>query len=333
MKNLLFTPLSKIFEAVSKTRSNLYKNEIFKTNKLECKTISVGNITVGGTGKTPLVAFIAEILANNGEKVCILTRGYGRENPGKRVLVSDGKTIFSTAKHSGDEPLELAEKLLGKAAIIADKKRFEAGKWAIENLGTTVFILDDGFQHIQLKRNLDIVCVDATNPFGNRKLLPEGILRESLDNLKRAHAIVITRANLIESSDSVQHLIAEIQNMTDSPIYVSRNKIIHNSQFTNNNCFAFCGLGNPDNFFNQLLQDGFEVLGTKIFRDHHKYSQDDVKEIERLAKDCRAKMLLTTAKDGVKLKELEFSTPLEIVESKIVFDDKEAFKKCLQFNL
>jgi tetraacyldisaccharide 4'-kinase len=333
MKNLLLTPLSKIFEVISQTRFKLYKNNILKTKTLNCKTISVGNITVGGTGKTPLVAFIAEFLANNGEKVCVLTRGYGRENPNKRVLVSDGKTIFSNAKESGDEPFELAEKLLGKAAVISDKKRFDAGKWANKNLGITAFILDDGFQHIQLKRDLDIICIDATNPFGNHKLLPKGALRESLDSLRRADVIVITRVNLVESSYLVQQLIVEIQNFTDAPIFVSRNKIIHNSEFININCFAFCGLGNPHNFFNQLKQDGIEASGTKIFRDHYKYLQDDVVEIERLAKNCGAKMLLTTAKDGVKLKNLEFSMPIEIVESKLVFDNEEAFKECLEINL
>ena len=329
MKNLLFTPLSILFEAVSKTRSILYKKGFLKTQILDCKTISVGNITVGGTGKTPLVAFIAELLADNGEKVCVLTRGYGRDNSNKRVLVSDGETVFANAKQSGDEPFELAEKLIGKSAIIADKKRFEAGKWAIENLGITKFLLDDGFQHIQLKRDLDIVCIDATNPFGNYNLLPAGILRESLNSLQRADAIVITRANLIKSSDSIQHLIAEIKNYSNASIFVTSNKIIHNSQLAISNCFAFCGLGNPNNFFDQLIQAGFEVQGTKTFSDHYKYTQQDVLEIEQLARDCNAKNLLTTAKDGVKLRDLEFSIPLEIVESKLIFEDIDGFKKLI----
>lgn len=329
MKNLLFTSLSKLFEAVSKTRSILYKKGFLKTQILDCKTISVGNITVGGTGKTPLVAFIAELLADNGEKVCVLTRGYGRDNSKRRVLVSDGETLFVNAKQSGDEPFELAEKLMGKSVIIADKKRFEAGKWAIENLGITTFILDDGFQHIQLKRDLDIVCIDATNPFGNYKLLPAGILRESLNSLQRSDVIVITRANLIKNSESIQNLIAEIKNYSNSPIFVTSNKIIHNSQITNQNYFAFCGLGNPNNFFDQLILDGFELQGTKTFSDHYKYTQQDVLEIEQLARDCGVKHLLTTAKDGVKLRELEFSMPLEIVESKLIFEDIDSFKKLI----
>ncbi len=329
MKNLLLHPLSKLFEAVSKTRSLLYKKGYLETQSLDCKTISVGNITVGGTGKTPLVAFIAEFLADNGEKVCVLTRGYGRDNSNKRVLVSDGETVFANARQSGDEPFELAEKLLGKSAIIADKKRFEAGKWAIENLNISTFILDDGFQHIQLKRDLDIVCIDATNSFGNYNLLPAGILRESLNSLQRADAFVITRANLIKSSDSIQNLIAEIKIYSNSPVFVTSNKIVHNLQNTNQNFFAFCGLGNPQNFFEQLMNDGFDVRGTKIFGDHYKYSQQDVLEIEQLAIVCGAKYLLTTAKDEVKLRDLKFSMPLEIVESKLIFEDFEGFKKLI----
>jgi tetraacyldisaccharide 4'-kinase len=326
MKNLLFIPISKIFEAVSKTRIYLYRRRILNRKSLIGRTISVGNITVGGTGKTPLVAFIAKILAKKGEKVCILTRGYGRENSKQRVLVSDGKTIFANTKQSGDEPFELAEKLHGIAAVIADKRRYEAGKWAVENLGSTAFILDDGFQHIQLNRNLDIVCIDASNPFGNGKLLPAGVLREPVEALERADAIVITRANLIHLSEFThESLTAEIMKYTDSPIFVSRNKIDDSEVDKSQKCFAFCGLGNPENFFEQLEQDGFEVNGKKAFLDHHKYSKKDIDLIENLAAEVDAKLLLTTAKDAVKLSIFEFFLPIKIVESKITFDDEKAF--------
>jgi tetraacyldisaccharide 4'-kinase len=195
-------PLSLIYEVATNVRNKFYESGLFGSEKLSAKVISVGNITVGGTGKTPLVAFVAKKLAAKGEKVCILTRGYGRENSNERVLVSDSQKILADVKKSGDEPFELAEKLIGIAAVLADKNRFEAGKWAIENLGITAFVLDDGFQHRQLKRDLDIVCIDATKPFASDKVLPLGELRESLANLKRADAIVITRANLIKSRES-----------------------------------------------------------------------------------------------------------------------------------
>jgi tetraacyldisaccharide 4'-kinase len=323
IKNLLLSPASLLFGAVAKTRRTLYAKGFLKSHKLNAKVISVGNITVGGTGKTPLVAYIAKVLAEKGEKVCILTRGYGRENAHQRLLVSDGEKILANVKMSGDEPFESAEKLLGISSVLADKNRTAAGNWAIENLGITTFILDDGFQHIQLRRDLNIVCIDATNPFGNGKLLPAGILREPLESLKRADAIVVTRANLIPDSKF------QISNYTDAPIFISRNITNRKSKIENRKCLAFCGLGNPENFFSQLRQDNFNVVATKTFRDHHIYLQQDANEIEHIAKMNNAEILLTTAKDAVKLRDLKFELALETVESKLVFDDDEGFKKLI----
>jgi tetraacyldisaccharide 4'-kinase len=326
-------PLSLIYDAATSIRNKFYETEFFKTEKLSAKFVSIGNITVGGTGKTPLVAFTAKILAEKGEKVCILTRGYGRENSDERVLVSDGEKILTDVKKSGDEPFELAENLLGIASVLADKNRYEAGKWAIENLGITAFVLDDGFQHRQLKRDLDIVCIDATNPFGNHNVLPLGNLRESLSNLKRADAIVITRANLISDLGfGISDLTEKIQKYTDAQIFVSRNKINLQSAICNlQSSVAFCGLGNPENFFSQLRQDGFDVVATKTFRDHYAYTQADADEIEKLAKESNAEVLLTTAKDAVKLQNLKFNLPLEIIKSELIFDDESAFVKFLTF--
>ena len=218
---MIFLPLGKIYGAVAGARNRLYEKGVFESHALGAKTVSIGNITVGGTGKTPLVAFVAETLFEAGEKVCILTRGYGRKNPKKRVFVTDGEKILTDAKNAGDEPFELAEKLLGKAVIISDADRVSAGLWAREKFGITAFVLDDAFQHRKVKRDFDIVCIDATNPFGNGKVLPSGILREPLANLKRADAIVITRANLMEK---IENLKSEISKYTDAPVFISHNE-------------------------------------------------------------------------------------------------------------
>ena len=196
---------------------------MFESFDLGCRTISIGNITTGGTGKTPLVAYVARVLAKRGERVCILTRGYGRENPKQRVLVSDGNEIFASVREAGDEPFELAKKLRGEAIIIGDADRVAAAEWAKRKFGVTMFILDDGFQHRRAKRDLDIVCIDATNPFGGGKMLPAGRLREPLGNLKRADVIVITRANLV---DDLTDLKCEISQLAPAkPIFNAENRI------------------------------------------------------------------------------------------------------------
>lgn len=330
---MIFSPLGKIYGSVMNARNALYDKGVFKSHALGAKTISIGNITVGGTGKTPLVAFVAEMLFQSGEKVCILTRGYGRENPKKRIVVTDGEKILADAKNAGDEPFELAEKLVGKAIIIADADRVSAGSWAREKFGITAFVLDDAFQHRKVKRDLDIVCVDATKPFGNKKVLPSGILREPLENLKRADAIVITRANLVENIESLK---VEISKYTNAPIFISHNKFsnfteINNSKKTQHSALgtrhslAFCALGNPNNFFEQLQRENFNLTATETFPDHHFYSQKDIEKIEEKAQQTNAEILITTAKDAVKLKDLKMSLPAFTAENEIIFENEKGF--------
>ena len=324
-----------MYGAIINFRNLLFEKEIFKSKSLGVPTISVGNITVGGTGKTPLVAYIAEFLANSGETVCILTRGYGRENPKKRIVVSDGEKIVEDARITGDEPLELANKLGEKAIIVADAKRFEAGIWAREKFDITAFVLDDAFQHRRVKRDLDLVCIDAANPFGNKKVLPFGILREPLKNLKRADAIMITRANLLDENQ-IKDLATEIKNLTNAPIFISRNKIKHltelstknKEQRTNDKFFAFCALGNPNNFFSQLKNEKFNLVGEEIFADHYFYNQKDIELLEKKAMEKKADALITTAKDAVKLKNVAFNLPCFTAENELVFDEEKNFKNC-----
>ena len=336
--------VSWIYEKIVKARTLLYKKQILKSTALGVPTISIGNITVGGTGKTPLVRFVAEVLAESGEKVCILTRGYGRENSKKRVLVSNGEKILADAKKAGDEPLELAEKLLGKAYIVADTNRVSAGNWARDKFGITAFVLDDAFQHFKLKRNLDIVAIDATNPFGNKKMLPSGILREPLKNLKRADIIIITRANLVKNLEELKTEIKQYN--ANCPIFTAKNKTsnlvelndfleskIQNSKsnIQNLNSIAFCGLGNPSNFFEQLKNENFQIISTEKFPDHHFYNQKDIFKVEKTAQKNGAEILLTTAKDAVKLKNLKFDLSCFVVESEMIFDDEKKLREIIRF--
>lgn len=335
-------PFAWLYGKISNVRNALYKKGVFKSFSLGAPSVSIGNITAGGTGKTPLVAFVAGVLAESGEKVCVLSRGYGRENPKKRVLVSDFEKVLVDVKTSGDEPFELAQKLLGKAFVVADANRVAAANWAQEKFGVTAFVLDDGFQHRQAKRDLDIVTIDATNPFGRGKVF----LREPLKNLKRADAIVITRANLVENIESLKEQILKFN--PDCPIFTAKNKIFNLTELkefnastqkptdhrqtlrANDNCLAFCALGNPDNFFEQLKRENFNVVSTQKFPDHHFYNQTDIEKLEEKAGQSGAKFLLTTVKDAVKLKDLQFNLPCFAATSEMIFDDEKKLREIIR---
>ncbi|MBC7901753.1 MAG: tetraacyldisaccharide 4'-kinase [Saprospiraceae bacterium] len=357
-------PFGWLYGKIADARNTLYDKGVFNSHSLGARTISIGNITAGGTGKTPLVGLVAEILAERGETVCILSRGYGRKNPKSRVLVSDCKNVLADAGRGGDEPVELAQKLLGKAIIIADPDRVSAAGWAKENFGVTVFVLDDGFQHRRAKRDLDIVCVDATDPFGNGKMLPAGILREPLANLKRADMMILTRANLARNIENLKSQISDLH--PGLQVFVSENRIsavigleeFHttsqrrlkrsaddigweslraegNPKNVDNGVriTAFCALGNPDSFFGHLLEtfdselmNGFDLSLIRKFPDHHFYTQQDINGLEKQARECNIDAFITTAKDAVKLKNLKFETPCYVVTIEPCIDDVTRFR-------
>ncbi len=253
---VVVSPLGFLYGKITDARNSLYDRRVLRSHSLGARTISIGNITAGGTGKTPLVALVSEILAGAGEKVCILTRGYGRENERLRVLVSDGESVLADARTGGDEPVELARKLIGKAVVVADPDRVAAAAWAKDKFDITAFVLDDAFQHRRAERDVDIVCVDATNPFGNGRLLPDGTLRESAGNLKRASAIVVTRIDLIEN---VSRLTSELSTLNPiAPIFLASSVIADpDDADLQRPAFAFCGVGNPESFFELLRRSGY----------------------------------------------------------------------------
>ena len=332
----LLAPFGKLYGRIMDMRNLLYDRDVLKSYELGARTISVGNLTTGGTGKTPLVALIADTLIDHGETVCILTRGYGRKDPKSRVLVSDGTNILVDAETGGDEPVELANKLDCKAIIVADPDRVAAAEWAREKFkNISTFILDDGFQHRRARRDLDIVCIDATNPRGNGRILPAGTLRESLDSLKRADAIVITRTEQVESTTDLEKHLRD-RNST-APIFRAKTEITSlipievfhaktpGTQSNEPSLFAFTGIGNPDNFFRSL--ETRNVAATESFPDHHRFTHTDISQIESKAKEVGAEALATTAKDAVKLKGLKFTLPCYVALAETVIDDIVTFKK------
>jgi tetraacyldisaccharide 4'-kinase len=338
----MVNPLSSIYARLSDLRNARFDDGRSKSYELGARTISVGNITTGGTGKTPLVISIAENLAARGERVCILTRGYGRSRPKKRVVVSDGTHILANARSGGDEPVEMARALLGKAVVIADRDRVAAGARAKERYGVTAFVLDDGFQHRRVRRDLDIVCIDGMDPFGGGRVLPLGRLRETLFQLKRATAVMITRSDL---ALNIEEIRSELRNHNERcPIFTARtvlSRLTPIADFLNfevdvvgpelnetarlSPAYAFCALGNPEAFFGQLAREKFEVAGTHRYRDHFVYTQRNAAELTESALRAGARCLLTTAKDAVKLKGLKFEVPCFVVEARIAVDNEAEF--------
>jgi tetraacyldisaccharide 4'-kinase len=328
--SLIMMPLGVLYDAITRARRAAYRNGLFTVYRLPAPVVSIGNITTGGTGKTPLVEWICRVLAQDGSKVCVLTRGYGRANPETQVVVSDGSRILVDERQAGDEPFLLAGKLFGVAAVIANADRVAAGHWAIQNLGANLFVLDDAFQHLRIARDVDIVTIDATNPWGDGALLPHGRLREDLNGLSRAHCIVITRAEQVESVD---HLRASIQKHTNAPVFTSRmvtaalqtiqGEPVEQNDLTSASLAAFCGIGNPASFFTHLERAGARVVLTQAYGDHHVYQQNDIDRLTEKAKAAGATALVTTAKDAVKLSRLAFELPCYKLEIEILIDDSE----------
>jgi tetraacyldisaccharide 4'-kinase len=339
--SLALAPLGGLYGVVLRARRALYRSGRLHVFELGVPVISVGNLTMGGTGKTPLVEWIASELEQMGRRVCILTRGYGRHSSGTRVIVSNGSEILSDANRSGDEPLLMAERLKGLAAVICDADRVSAATWAVENLESDVFVLDDGFQHLRVARDLNILTIDATNPWGNGKLLPAGILREPLAELTRAECIVITRADDPNLTAQLQREIAA--QSTDCPVFCSRMRLsglrsiqkevrslVTAEEIKASPVAAFCGIGNPESFFSLLRRGGYQLGHTQVFRDHHSYTQNDIDSVVREAITHGAQILLTTAKDEVKLRSLKFDLPCYAADIAIEIENQENLRAVIE---
>ncbi|MBN2033872.1 MAG: tetraacyldisaccharide 4'-kinase [Deltaproteobacteria bacterium] len=280
-----------------------------RKKKLPGFVVSLGNLTVGGTGKTPAAVMLAQWAIAQGYKPAILSRGYGGESRQKILEVSDGKTILTTPAEAGDEPYLLAKKLKGIPVIIS-KDRFDAGFFTYKKQETDFFILDDGFQHTNLHRDLDLVLLDSTLPFGNKHLLPWGPLREPIDNLRRADALILTRSD----SDATPGLVEFLKKIfPEKPVFLSRHvpqKLIFTRScrsygpgfLTGKKVAAFTGIAKPEYLRLTLTKLGAEVLLFKTFPDHYPFSRARIEEMILWSKstDC----LLTTEKDWVRIENL-----------------------------
>lgn len=297
--SVLLWPLSVIYGAVVRLRAFLYRVGGLRTHRLNGVVISVGNLTVGGTGKTPLVIWLSKRSIAEGKRPAILSRGY-RAGP---LYSSAPETLPSGLTKVSDEILLIATALGSQAGFGIGKNRHKEGR-ALEAQGFSWFILDDGFQHLALAREVNIALIDATDPPTQQRLLPAGRLREPLSALRRADIILVTRS----SSRDIDH---DLRRYSAAPIFHARTRFEcvrqvrpHGEELTDwrrLKFVAFCGIGNPDSFFADLKAWGFGVSAERTFPDHHRYSR---KDFDSLAQDLRragADALLCTEKDAVNL--------------------------------
>ena len=305
--------------------------------RLPCRVISIGNITVGGTGKTPATIAIAEEAKKLGLIPNILTRGYKGKTKGP-CFVSKGDGPLLSEEDAGDEPMLMADRLKG-VPVIKGEKRYEAGMFALSSLPSAlhpdIFILDDGFQHWNLFRDKDILLIDGTNPFGNRKLLPLGPLREPLSAIGRADIIVITRTDKGSSLGSeVNGLMNEIRDFnTKASVFFAEHmpsKFIKVSGdifplewAKEKRFFGFSGIGNPASFKDTLLSAGVDLRGFKSYRDHYRYNSRDIEKIIEDSKKSNADWIVTTEKDIMRLRVLNI--PANLVALSIEFIVSEGF--------
>lgn len=326
-----------------RARARAYRLGLFRSRRLPCRVISVGNLTVGGTGKTPMVIHLAELLSRQGRKVGIVSRGYGRRGGDARLLVSDGKEILTTPEEAGEEPYLMARRLPGVPVMVA-KKRLDGGRLLCQQMGVDTLLLDDGFQHLGLQRDLDLLLIDATDPFGNGYLLPRGTLREPFSALSRAHAVVLTRLeqNGPLFSDRLQALMKEISRGYSLPtlrstfgptalIPLQGGEAREVGWLRGRRWFLFSGIGNPQTFRRTVEQLGGIVVGEKVFGDHQVYSARLVRRLLREASEFSPDGILTTEKDGVKVARwLEEGDPMWALRIEVgEIEEKDLFEGLL----
>lgn len=321
--------LSLLFGVIVKLRFFLYGNRILKDQPLGCLVVVVGNLTVGGTGKTPVVERFARSLHNRGRKVAILSRGYkskdtvkdtlwkklwrtyvsGAEDPPPKI-VSDGKSVLLDSELAGDEPFMLAKNLPG-VVVLVDKNRVKSGSYAIRHYGCDTLILDDGMQYLPLKGRLNLLLVDKTNPFGNKSLLPRGILREPIKHLKRASYVFLTKSDgrpdpELEALIQKHNPGVDVIECCHKPQYlqeVNGEGRMSLEDLKQARIGAFSGIAVPESFEGFLRNFGANLLYTRRFLDHHRFQAAELLEIFEEAGQANLDFIVTTEKDAVRISE------------------------------
>jgi len=355
MRGVLFG-FSRVYRNVMQFRLWLYDKGIMRRSSLGCLVVSIGNLTCGGTGKTPVVEVFSKTLAKKGRKVAILSRGYksrdrtfwekflafstSKKNQVPPRIVSDGENLLLNPATAGDEPYMLASNLKD-VVVLVDKDRVKAGRYAISEFEADILILDDGFQYLHLKPHVNIVLVDSTLPFHNHHVLPRGLLREPIKNLRRADYVFLTKSN---GGNHIRHLKrfvehhnrnAEIIECCHKPQYLEsvfeRGDRLQLTELKKKNIAALSGIAVPESFEKFLRDYGAKIVHSKSFADHHNYTQQEIIDFIVDAKKAKATMVITTEKDAVRIpllsrRDIEFYFLRVEID---IISGHESFEQCI----
>jgi len=335
-----------IFEALVRVRAGLYASELLPQKRLPAPVISVGNITMGGAGKTPLVIYIAQMLCALGFSPAVLTRGYGRARSSESHLLAPGETVPSPAEILGDEPA-LIRRCLPLIWMGISGNRFAAGSALLKRGERMVFILDDGFQHRDLHRDLDIVVIDSSQPLRSNRVFPRGTLREPLSGLRRCQVVIINGSADPKEDGTVAEEIRALNN--GAKLFHCRQTIrslipfaswqtieTRSRDFTSipqNPAYLVSALGNPGRFERDVRQTGVRITGTRFFGDHHRLTREDWKRCVEEARRSGSGTMITTEKDAVKIDDPPDFPLLVTVQTTEVADAKALellLKQCIE---
>jgi tetraacyldisaccharide 4'-kinase len=328
-------PLAPVYSAAMRIRENWYRRGTLKSYRLEAPVISVGNLTMGGTGKTPMVQYLARLLQSSGFRPAVVSRGYGGKARDKVNLVSDGSRLLLDAANAGDEPRFLAETLPGVPVLTGIVRRLPAQK-ALD-MGSDVLLLDDGFQHLQIVRDINLVLFNTDRLAGNSRVFPGGELREPVAALKRATRFILTgvheenRLRAEQFGALLQKKFPEIPvTLTgygvDRPVRLANQGVIEAVDadlLTGTRGFGFCGIAHPQSLRDTLERHGYNLAGFSSLEDHQQYSSAMLEKLLARARRAGAEFLLTTEKDLVKLAgyAVDLPLPLFALRMEVVADD------------
>ncbi|QSH42596.1 tetraacyldisaccharide 4'-kinase [Lentisphaerota bacterium] len=347
---------SRFYRMAVQFRIWLYDKRVVRNRAIGCLVVSIGNLSCGGTGKTPVVEVFAKSLCQHGRKVAVLSRGYRSKErsfmtkliqkfSSKKMevppkIVSDGKNLLLNSEYAGDEPYMLASNLKN-VAVIVDKDRVKSGLYAIDEFGTDTLILDDGFQYLSLKPHINIVLVDSTDPFGNHHVLPRGILREPIKNLRRADYIFLTKS---DGGNHLKHLKsflrrhnrrAEIIECCHKPLYLE--KVYQHGEQENleflkdKRVAAISAIARPESFESFLEELGSNLVHRTHYADHHRFTQQEIIDFVNNAKNAEAEIIVTTEKDAVRMPRLDRrDVPMYFLRVEIdILSGQESFDQCI----